>query len=79
MIKFNLLADSQSEVLAGGTFYKKTPSRKPSTPAYSYTTLNNKVVISQSNNATNIGIGSWGFGGASSFQGNSADVINIIG
>ena len=37
-----------------------------------------KVIIGQSNNATNVGIGIGGWGSASSFQGNSADVTNII-
>jgi hypothetical protein len=41
--------------------------------------LTNTVVIGQSNNATNVGIGIGGFGSAASFQGNSADVTNIIG
>ena len=83
MTKLNLLADSQSEVLAGGTWCYKALRCKPPTPVccaptYS-TTLNNKVVIGQSNNAANLGIGIGGFGSASSFQGNSADVTNIIG
>jgi hypothetical protein len=79
MTKFNLLADSQSEMLAGGggSWCYKAP--KCWAPASYSTTLNNKVIIGQSNNATNVGIGIGGFGTASSFQGNSADVTNIIG
>jgi len=76
MTKLNLLADSQSEVLAGGTWSYKAP--KGCSPAYYSTTVNNKVLIGQSNNATNVGIGLGGFGSATSFQGNSADVTNII-
>jgi hypothetical protein len=76
MTKLNLLADSQSEVLAGGTWCYKAP--KSCAPACCSTTVNNKVVIGQSNNATNVGIGLGGFGSATSFQGNSADVTNII-
>ena len=84
MTKFNLLADSQSEILVGGTWCYKAPSCKPPTPkcytpVCSSTTLSNTVVIGQSNNATNVGLGIGGFGSASSFQGNSADVTNIIG
>jgi hypothetical protein len=82
MTKFNLLADSQSEILVGGTWgYKapKCPTPKCYAPAHYSTTLSNTVVIGQSNNATNVGLGIGGFGSASSFQGNSADVINIIG
>ncbi len=77
MTKFNLLADSQSEMLAGGTWCYKAP--KCCAPASYSKTVNNQVVIGQSNNATNVGIGIGGFGSAASFQGNSADVTNIIG
>jgi len=77
MTKFNLLADSQAEVLVGGTWCYKAP--KYCAPASYSTTVNNKVLIGQSNNATNVGIGIGGFGSASSFQGNSATVTNFIG
>ena len=77
MTKFNLLADSQSEVVAGGG-YKMKPVWKAPKCCYT-TTISNKVVIGQSNSATNVGLGFGGFGNASSFQGNSADVVNIIG
>jgi hypothetical protein len=76
MTKFNLLADSQSEMLVGGTWGYKAP--KCCAPAIYSKTVNNKVIIGQSNNATNVGIGIGGWGSASSFQGNSADVTNII-
>jgi len=82
MTKFNLLADSQSEMLVGGKWgYKPSKPSAPKcyAPANYSTVLTNTVLIGQSNNATNVGLGFGGFGGASSFQGNSADVTNILG
>jgi hypothetical protein len=77
MTKFNLLADSQSEVVTGGSYGKKPVWKAPK---HSYTTtISNKVVIGQSNSATNVGLGFDGYGKASSMQGNSADVTNFIG
>jgi hypothetical protein len=77
MTKFNLLADSQSEVVAGGGYSVKPVWKAPKC-CYT-TTISNKVVIGQSNSATNVGLGLGGYGKASSIQGNSADVTNIIG
>jgi hypothetical protein len=77
MTKFNLLADSQSEVVAGGGYSKKPTWKAPK--HYDITTISNKVVIGQSNYATNVGLGFDGYGKASSIQGNNADVTNIIG
>jgi hypothetical protein len=77
MTKLNLLADSQSEVVAGGGYSKKPVWKTPK--YYDITTITNKVYLSQSNSATNVGLGFGGFGNASSFQGNNADVTNIIG
>jgi hypothetical protein len=77
MTKFNLLADSQSEVVAGGGYSVKPVWKAPKC-CYT-TTISNKVVIGQSNSATNVGLGFDGYGKASSMQGNSADVTNIIG
>jgi len=67
MSNINLLADVQAELIGGG--YYKLPS---------ITKVTNYTGIKQSNNATNVGIGLWGFGFASSLQGNSADVTNFI-
>jgi hypothetical protein len=66
MSNINLLADVQAELVSGG--YK---------PA-NITKVTNFTGIKQSNDVTNIGIGLCGFGLASSFQGNSADVKNFI-
>jgi hypothetical protein len=40
--------------------------------------VTNFTGIKQSNDVTNVGLGLWGYGFASSFQGNSADVKNFI-
>jgi hypothetical protein len=77
MTKFNLLTDSQSEVVAGGSYSVK-PTWKYPKPSH-ITTISNKVVIGQNNSATNVGLGFHGYGKASSIQGNNADVTNIIG
>jgi hypothetical protein len=83
MTKFNLLADSQSEVVAGGGYSVKpvwkAPKCCPTTTTTTTTAITNKVVIGQNNSATNVGLGFGGYGSAGSLQGNSADVINIIG
>jgi len=63
MSNINLLADVQAELISGGS---------------KLTTVTNFTGIYQSNNATNVGIGLWGNGFASSFQGNSANVYNYI-
>lgn len=65
MTTLNLLADFQSEMIAGGR-------------GGSYKFVSNKVFINQSNTATNVGLGFGGRGTAFSFQANSADVKNLI-
>ncbi|HBH73007.1 MAG TPA: hypothetical protein DDY43_06075 [Synechococcales bacterium UBA10510] len=65
MTNLNLLADSQSEMIAGGR-------------GSSFEFVSNKVYIGQSNTATNVGLGLGGGGAAFSYQKNSAGVANII-
>ena len=66
MSNINLLADVQAQLMSGG--YKPT----------NITKVTNFTGIKQSNDVTNVGLGLWGYGFASSFQGNSADVKNFI-
>jgi hypothetical protein len=64
MTKLNLLADSQSEIIAGGW------------GGFEY--VNNAVGVIQGNNATTLGLGIWGKGYATTLQGNNSDVYNFV-
>jgi hypothetical protein len=75
MTKLNLLADFQSEMVAGG--WGKKPVGKAPT-YYDITSVYNKVGVIQGNNATTLGLGIGGLGFATTFQGNNSDVVNFI-
>jgi hypothetical protein len=64
MTKLNLLADSQSEMIAGGS------------GSFKYVT--NAIGVLQGNNATTLGLGIWGKGYATTLQGNNSDVFNFV-
>jgi hypothetical protein len=77
MTNYMILADLNAEQINGGC----RPPRPsfPSISSISSSSVTNTVMIRQGNSATNVGLGLGGFGLATSFQGNSADVTNIIG